>query len=219
MSTFSRLDGLYKTCPRIILEPPVVFIADTHLGDGSKADNFWPHRFEFERAIRKYWGWKVITLGDIWDHWQFGMKSILAAGYPLILLDMLSNAILKIPGNHDWEMGGPEAALLTIGGQEIFVTHGHQGDWINDGGRGLGRFLVRYFWTPLERLGIKEPTLPGDRHAAQRVDLIDWANTRGVTSVFGHIHSACHVGDAWICESPTTGNMRFIEYTDGLHIV
>jgi predicted phosphodiesterase len=228
MSTFSRLDALYKSCPRIKLEPPVVFIADTHLGDGSKADNFWPYRFNFEKAIEKYLPpWKIVTLGDIYDHWQFGVKAIRDAGYSRPLLLLLDAAVIKVRGNHDWEMEEREgsichpheAALLTIGGQEIFVAHGHQGDWINDGGRGLGRFLVRYLWTPLERLGVKQPPMPGSRHERQRVALVDWANTGKVLSVFGHTHTQENTGYAWICESPTTGKMRFIEFTDGLHIV
>ena len=40
----------------------------------------------------------------------------------------------------------------------IFLVHGNQGDFINDRGWKLGRFLVRYFWSILELWGINDPT-------------------------------------------------------------
>lgn len=213
-TTATRLDALRKTCPRIAIPPPVVFIADTHVCDGSKADNLWPHRFRFEKATERYGKpWKVVTLGDMFDFHQATWEAIWKAGYSKDLLNWLLNAVIRIPGNHDLEMGGPEAVILEVGGQEIFCAHGHQGDRWSDQWAGIGRFFVRYFWTPIERLGIKQPDLPGNRHAAQRVNLVDWSNERKIPSVYGHIHTYESTGFCHVCESPTTGNMRFLEFT------
>jgi UDP-2,3-diacylglucosamine pyrophosphatase LpxH len=38
------------------------------------------------------------------------------------------------------------------------LTHGHQGDFLNDTIWRVARFLVRYIWRPLELVGIKDPT-------------------------------------------------------------
>ncbi len=44
--------------------------------------------------------------------------------------------------------------------QEIFLTHGHQADFMNYHGWRLNRFLVRVLWKPLQVLGISDPTSP-----------------------------------------------------------
>ncbi len=41
---------------------------------------------------------------------------------------------------------------------KILLTHGHQGDFLNDTIWRVARFLVRYIWRPLELVGIKDPT-------------------------------------------------------------
>lgn len=40
----------------------------------------------------------------------------------------------------------------------LFLTHGHQADLLNSTLWELARFLVRYFWKPLERFGVLDPT-------------------------------------------------------------
>lgn len=45
-------------------------------------------------------------------------------------------------------------------GQELFLTHGHQADFMNYHGWRLQRFLVRILWKPLQVWGIADPTSP-----------------------------------------------------------
>ncbi len=45
-------------------------------------------------------------------------------------------------------------------GQEIFLTHGHQADFMNYHGWRFNRFLVRILWKPLQVWGIADPTSP-----------------------------------------------------------
>ncbi|MAO09392.1 MAG: serine/threonine protein phosphatase [Flavobacteriaceae bacterium] len=45
-------------------------------------------------------------------------------------------------------------------GQEIFMLHGHQADWLNYHGWKFNRFLVRALWRPLQVFGIGDPTSP-----------------------------------------------------------
>lgn len=45
-------------------------------------------------------------------------------------------------------------------GQELFLFHGHQADWMNYHGWKFNRFLVRALWRPLQVFGIGDPTSP-----------------------------------------------------------
>lgn len=76
-------------------------------------------------------------------------------------------------------------------GEEIFLTHGHQGDFLNDTIWKVTRFLVRYVWRPLEALGVRDPTSPAKNHKKKgKVEerIIDWAKRNGQMIVVGHTH-------------------------------
>ena len=45
-------------------------------------------------------------------------------------------------------------------GQELFLFHGHQADWMNYHGWRFNRFLVQALWRPLQVFGIGDPTSP-----------------------------------------------------------
>ena len=45
-------------------------------------------------------------------------------------------------------------------GQELFLAHGHQADFMNYHGWRFNRFLVRILWKPLQVWGIADPTSP-----------------------------------------------------------
>jgi len=45
-------------------------------------------------------------------------------------------------------------------GQEIFMMHGHQADWMNYKGWKFNRFMVRALWRQLQIFGIGDPTSP-----------------------------------------------------------
>ena len=48
--------------------------------------------------------------------------------------------------------------------QELFLTHGHQADFLNYVGWKFNRFLVRILWKPLQVWGIKDPTSPAKNY-------------------------------------------------------
>ena len=48
--------------------------------------------------------------------------------------------------------------------QEVFLTHGHQGDWWNYTFWRWSRFLVRVLWKPLQIWGIADPTSPAKNY-------------------------------------------------------
>ncbi|MDR0861284.1 MAG: metallophosphoesterase [Oscillospiraceae bacterium] len=76
---------------------------------------------------------------------------------------------------------------------EIFLLHGHQADFFNDNLWLLARFLVRYVWTPLQLVGIKDPCSAAvNTNVKLRVEkrLQHWAMREGKMLIAGHTHRA-----------------------------
>jgi UDP-2,3-diacylglucosamine pyrophosphatase LpxH len=74
---------------------------------------------------------------------------------------------------------------------QILLTHGHQGDMINDRLWRLSRFLVRYLWRPLELVGIKDPTSAAKNNEVKNSiekSLIAWSNKHHQFLICGHTH-------------------------------
>jgi len=51
-----------------------------------------------------------------------------------------------------------------ITGQEIFMLHGHQADWMNYRGWRFNRFIARTLWRQLQIFGIGDPTSPAKNY-------------------------------------------------------
>lgn len=75
--------------------------------------------------------------------------------------------------------------------KDIYLTHGHQADLLSSTFWPLSRFLVRYIWRPLEKLGIPDPTSAAKNNrkkkSAERL-LAKWAADNGHLLVTGHTH-------------------------------
>ncbi|NER14633.1 serine/threonine protein phosphatase [Leptobacterium flavescens] len=63
-----------------------------------------------------------------------------------------------------------EAIILKhkVSGQKLFLTHGHQADFMNYHGWRFNRFLVRVLWKPLQVVGIADPTSPAKNYKELR---------------------------------------------------
>lgn len=114
--------------------------------------------------------------------------------YGLLRLYHLENRLHMIWGNHDMVYKDPEYVKKNLSSyfepienkdkalfeginyhegiilkhksteQEIFLTHGHQGDWWNYTFWRWSRFLVRILWKPLQVWGIADPTSPAKNY-------------------------------------------------------
>ncbi len=87
----------------------------------------------------------------------------------------------------------PEGIILQYGNtnNRILLTHGHQGDLLNDTLWKVARFLVRYLWRPLELIGVKDPTSAAknyDRKNSVEKKLIDWSEKNQQMLIAGHTH-------------------------------
>ena len=74
---------------------------------------------------------------------------------------------------------------------QIFLTHGHQADILNDSFWRLSRFLVRYLWRPLELIGIRDPTSAAknsERKSKVERRLASWSDKNNQMIITGHTH-------------------------------
>ncbi len=76
--------------------------------------------------------------------------------------------------------------------QELFLTHGHQGDWWNYIFWKWSRFMVRVLWKPLNVMGIADPTSPAKNYkelikVERRIK--KWiAENKNRLTIVGHTH-------------------------------
>lgn len=78
-----------------------------------------------------------------------------------------------------------------VTGDKIFLIHGHQVECLNYRMWRLARFLVRYFWRPLESFGINDPTKTAenyDRKEATEKKLTKWVIAEKQMLIAGHTH-------------------------------
>jgi predicted phosphodiesterase len=76
-------------------------------------------------------------------------------------------------------------------GREIFVVHGHQGDFMNDTLGWISQFLLRKLRHPLQLYGFQDPTRAATNNTMRiKVEekLIDWIVENQQPTLCGHTH-------------------------------
>lgn len=74
---------------------------------------------------------------------------------------------------------------------DLYLTHGHQADALNSVFWRVACFLVRYFWEPLERFGVLDPTSAAKNYTVKKKTerrLQHWAETSEHVLIAGHTH-------------------------------
>lgn len=88
----------------------------------------------------------------------------------------------------------PEGLVLTheTTGQELFLLHGHQADWMNYRGWKFNRFMVRALWRQLQIFGIGDPTSPAKNYKelikVERRTKKWITDNKNIFTVIGHTH-------------------------------
>lgn len=78
--------------------------------------------------------------------------------------------------------------------KKIFLTHGHQGDLLNDKCWWVGRFIVRNIWKFLQLFGAKDPTSPAKNFEKRQIlekKYVDWISNNKEKAnllIVGHTH-------------------------------
>ncbi len=77
--------------------------------------------------------------------------------------------------------------------QNIFVVHGHQGDFMNDQMWWLSRLFIRYAWRTMHSLGVKYAASPAKsrakRHKVEK-NYKKWIHANSTMLICGHTHRA-----------------------------
>lgn len=75
--------------------------------------------------------------------------------------------------------------------KDIYLTHGHQADFLNSVMWKTSRFLVRYVWKPLEHIGFLDPTSAAKNNTKKQKTeriLTNWACDNNCILITGHTH-------------------------------
>ena len=171
-----RLDRAFETAPYLPLNKNTkyVFFSDCHRGIGNTNDNFLPNSNSYFAALQYYYQYDFcyIEAGDGDELWEnrklMQIIEIHEDIFALICRFHKAGRFYMLYGNHDMQKKdcGPlfqdfpcyEGIILKSDFTDLYITHGHQADAFNSVFWRLSRFLVRYFWTPLERFGVLDPT-------------------------------------------------------------
>ena len=206
MSTSYRLDRAFAQAPVLPLSyrSKYVLVSDCHRGVGTSSDNFLKNQHLYFAALEYYYrnGFSYIELGDGEELWENrNLRNI--AEIHNDVYEMLSRfdergRLHLIYGNHDMiQKKNPayhEALILrseSVSGISLYLTHGHQASLLNSTFWRVARFLVRYFWNPLENIGILDPTSAAKNYEVKEKceeSLRYWAEENKHILITGHTH-------------------------------
>lgn len=221
MTYLSRLKKSFEGAIRLPLhaQSKYVIISDCHRGIGNTNDNFIKNQPIYVAALKYYlrYGFTYIELGDGDELWENRHMEQIKDAHETIfcLIDDFDkqNRLYRLYGNHDiTQKKNPHfhAGLIlentfSENAPIIFLTHGHQADLLNSTFWPLSRFLVRYFWKPLERYGIADPTSAAKnnlRKSKTENRLYRFAQKEHLRLIAGHTHRPLLSGeDLTYCNS------------------
>lgn len=218
MNDSRRLQKAFRNAPRLPLSrhSKYVLISDCHRGSGNSNDNFLKNQSLYFAALEHYYqqGYTYIELGDGDELWENrSMEPIIEAHrhvFELLMKFYQEKRLYLLYGNHDIVKKSPRRARQWFGQdfpgitfhsglilkdrehqKDIYLTHGHQTDFLNSSLWKVSRFLVRYLWGPAERLGFLDPTSAAKnnkrKHRAERT-LTEWARKKEHILITGHTH-------------------------------
>ncbi len=209
----------------------IVIFSDHHRGERDGADDFMRCEKAYCAALGYYLEleYTLIVLGDAEELWECSPAPVVRSYLGTLLLEAefhKQNRYYKIYGNHDdyWEKASSVQKLLgPIFGSslpvkenlrilfdqgkelscELFLVHGHQGDFLSDQNRKISKFLVRNLWRPFQRLTKIKLTTPAKDYELrdrQSIVMYRWAEKKkDLVLVAGHTHlpvfeSKDHIG-------------------------
>ena len=211
MSSRSRINKALQQAIQLPLysDSKYVIISDCHRGTGSENDNFLKNEFIYLAALNYYFNRNFIylELGDGDELWENRYISDIISMHPESF-EMISkfndfHRFYGIYGNHDIIKKNPELLPkidfypgIVLNDEccykDSFLIHGHQADFFNSTLWPFTRFLVRYIWKPLEKIGVPDPTSASKNNRTKRISekkLTRWAECNDYILITGHTHN------------------------------
>lgn len=206
MSAASRLDRAFTRALILPLNKcsKYVLVSDCHRGIGTSSDNFLKNQHLYFAAMEHYYrkGFTYIELGDgeeLWENRNIrNITEIHSDVYDMFSMLERHHRLYLIYGNHDIvrkkDPNYHEAIILRredAPEKSLYLTHGHQASLLNSTLWRVACFLVRYFWSPLENLGILDPTSAAKNYDVKEKceDILQkWATENRHILITGHTH-------------------------------
>ena len=197
-----------------------VIFSDHHKGSRDGADDFKVCERAYNAALAYYdrLGYTLAVLGDAEELWEEGAETVLKAYSHTLELEgkfHKDRRYLRFWGNHDdaWShsdlvdqwlkpaLGGGdlkvrEGLILHVreGEEELgrlFLLHGHQGTFDSERLAPLAKFVLRYFWRPIQRVfrfSLNTPAEDFELRYAHDSALYSWSEQQKVVLIAGHTH-------------------------------
>jgi UDP-2,3-diacylglucosamine pyrophosphatase LpxH len=197
----------------------IILFSDQHRGARNNADDFLPAERAYAAALDHYYaqGYTLIVLGDCEELWEERREFVVNAYRQSLASEARfnkDNRYVRLWGNHDddwyykqnikkWlepiygSLNVPQSVRVTVVDRgktlgEIFLTHGHQGTRDSDRFAFLSKFIVRFFWRPLQRLtkySFNTPSKDFSLREHHDQSMYAWAAERAKTIlIVGHTH-------------------------------
>lgn len=206
MSAAGRLDSAFSQALVLPLNKcsKYVLVSDCHRGIGTSSDNFLKNQHLYFAAMEHYYrrGFTYIELGDgeeLWENRNIrNITEVHSDVYDMFAMYEKHQRLYLIYGNHDIirkkDPKYHEAIILqgeSTHDKSLYLTHGHQASLLNSTLWPIACFLVRYFWNPLENLGILDPTSAAKNYDVKEKcenTLRKWASENRHILITGHTH-------------------------------
>lgn len=199
-------------------EDKIIIFSDQHKGSRDFADDFSLSEKNYLAALAHYnmHNFHYINLGDSEELWENLLESVIKHNKQTFEAEkqfIARKAFTKIFGNHDlyWDndplasfnlnriygtsVAIYEGAILKIGLSSqtlnIFLTHGHQGDFASDG-NWFSKWFVSTVWAPLQmylRINPNTPAYDNELKTLHNELMYSWqANQTDTALITGHTH-------------------------------
>jgi UDP-2,3-diacylglucosamine pyrophosphatase LpxH len=176
---------------------------------GTSSDNFLKNQHLYLAALKHYCqrGFTYIELGDGDELWENrSMKTIVEVHddiFDIFVRLHRENRLYLLYGNHDMvkrkrtlQLPFPfyEGIILSPANmpqRTLYLTHGHQASLLNSTFWRVACFLVRYVWSPLENMGVLDPTSAAKNYRVKNkceTRLDQWASENRRILITGHTH-------------------------------
>ncbi|MDA3811201.1 MAG: metallophosphoesterase [Spirochaetaceae bacterium] len=205
ISTNEYIDYLFENSKKIIInnKSKIVFLSDTHMGNGGKNDDFNTNAHLFSQILKEQYypdNFTLLLNGDIEELQKFSLSEIRKKWleiYTILDLFQRKKRLIKTIGNHDAKIhllpdffkkyNHHDSIVLKYQNESIFVLHGHQFSTKFTKYNHLVGWILKYVAIPL---GITNHSVAHNSRKKFKIEKrgYDYAAQKGIIAIIGHTH-------------------------------